>query len=54
MASEMSEKSSKTTEKGKKMMSQEQIVAIFNKLRQDQKNYVQKLTEVEQDLNEHR
>lgn len=50
---EISEKSSKTTEKGKKM-TQEQIVATFNKLRQDQKNYVQKLTEVEQDLNEHR
>ncbi|KAG8181579.1 hypothetical protein JTE90_017329 [Oedothorax gibbosus] len=51
MASEAT-KSSKTSEKGKKL-SQEQIVATFNKLRQDQKNYVQKLTEVEQDLNEH-
>ncbi|GIY44842.1 prefoldin subunit 2 [Caerostris extrusa] len=36
-----------------KKLTQEQIVGIFNKLRQEQKSYVAKLTEVEQDLNEH-
>ncbi|GFT91828.1 prefoldin subunit 2 [Nephila pilipes] len=51
MASE-SGKPTKSNEKNKKL-SQEQIVQTFNKLRQDQKNYVTKLTEVEQDLNEH-
>ncbi|GFT52404.1 prefoldin subunit 2 [Trichonephila clavipes] len=51
MASE-SGKPTKSNEKNKKL-TQEQIVHIFNKLRQDQKNYVTKLTEVEQELNEH-
>lgn len=52
MSSE-SEKSSKTTEKVKKL-SQEQIITQFNQLRQEQKILVTKLSEVEQDLNEHR
>lgn len=47
------EKPAKGTEKVKKL-SQEQIIALFNQLRQDQKILVTKLTEVEQDLNEHR
>lgn len=51
MSSE-SEKNAKGTEKGKKL-TQEQIVNIFNQLRQDQKILVSKLSEVEQDLNEH-
>lgn len=52
MSSE-SEKSSKTAEKIKKL-SQEQIISQFNQLRQEQKILVTKLSEVEQDLNEHR
>ncbi|CAL1270328.1 unnamed protein product [Larinioides sclopetarius] len=51
MASE-SGKPTKSNDKSKKL-TQEQIIGTFNKLRQDQKNYVTKLTEVEQDLNEH-
>ncbi|XP_015923452.1 prefoldin subunit 2 isoform X2 [Parasteatoda tepidariorum] len=51
MASE-GEKSVKTSDKSKKF-TQEQIIATFNKLRQEQKTLVSRLTEVEQDLNEH-
>lgn len=52
MSSE-TEKSSKAAEKVKKL-SQEQIITQFNQLRQEQKILVTKLSEVEQDLNEHR
>lgn len=52
MSSE-AEKSTKSTEKAKKL-TQEQIITHFNQLRQEQKVLVTKLTEVEQDLNEHR
>ncbi|XP_035217624.1 prefoldin subunit 2-like [Stegodyphus dumicola] len=51
MASD-AEKQSKGGEKVKKL-TQEQIISTFNQLRQDQKNLVTKLTEVEQELNEH-
>lgn len=36
-----------------KKLNQEQIIAYFNQLRQEQKVLVTKLSEVEQDLNEH-
>ena len=52
MSSE-NEKSSKSSEKVKKL-TQEQIITQFNQLRQEQKILVTKLSEVEQDLNEHR
>jgi len=46
------EKSAKSAEKVKKL-SQEQVISYFNQMRQEQKLLVTKLSEVEQDLNEH-
>lgn len=41
------------SDKSKKMVS-EQVIMGFNQLRQDQRNTMSKLSEVEDDLNEHK
>ncbi|XP_076335673.1 prefoldin 2 [Tachypleus tridentatus] len=46
-------KGTNKSEKGKRL-SQEQIVYGFNQLRQEQRNIVSKLAELEMDLNEHK